>query len=469
MRLLLILLLPVCLFAQTGSLDLITGTWVNELETGGITRVSVHSDSTKTIVHMWGSCHPNDCDLGETDARLWNGIPVAILEKGFATSRMQLIPLTDGRMIVASETEYNDGSGRKDPGHAEFFRRFEVKPDSDEVLRARAVLRQTAETYRKLTSAYFEAVATNTRTTAKSEVRTVTREKIFLAAPNKTRVEFDGPGESYLLIDDGVSEWRVYPKSNEYLLQPQAAGSIPNGPLASYIVLDNIRGDPKIVGREEVLGTSCTVLGITMDHGVTERLWIDNSTHLVRKDIHNEVKYIQEIVFTKMRLGEAMASRTFMFDPASTNAKNRMELAHEAPETLIGKAAPTFSLHDLDGQTVELGALRGTPVLLDFWATWCGYCREALPSIELVHRGLKGKLAVFGIDDEEPELAREYLQKYGYTLPTLVDRKDEAVNLYHVNGWPTTVLIDRDGMVVFYGEDFESEKLRDALRSVGVW
>jgi len=74
------------------------------------------------------------------------------------------------------------------------------------------VLRQTAETYRKLTSAYFEAVATNTRTTAKSEVRTVTREKIFLAAPNKARVEFDGPGESYLLIDDGVSEWRIYPR-----------------------------------------------------------------------------------------------------------------------------------------------------------------------------------------------------------------------------------------------------------------
>jgi outer membrane lipoprotein-sorting protein len=366
MRLLLILLLPACLFAQTGSLDLITGTWVNEQETGGITRVSVRSDGARTIVHVWGLCHPNDCDIGETDARLWNGIPVAILEKGFVTSRMQLIPLTDGRMIVASESEFKDGSGRKDPGHADFFTRSELKPDSDEVLRARAVLRQTAETYRKLTSAYFEAVAKNTRTTAKSEVRTVTRERIFLAAPNKTRVEFDGPGESYLLIDDGVSEWRIYPKANEYLLQPQAPGSIPNGPLARYILLDNIRGDPKIVGREEAQGASCTILEITMDHGVTERLWIDNSTHFVHKDILNEVKYIQEIVFTKVRLGEATVSETFMFDPVSTNAKNRRELAHEAPETLIGKAAPTFSLHDLDGHTVGLGALRGTQVSTRF-------------------------------------------------------------------------------------------------------
>jgi peroxiredoxin len=82
---------------------------------------------------------------------------------------------------------------------------------------------------------------------------------------------------------------------------------------------------------------------------------------------------------------------------------------------------------------------------------------------------LKDKLAVFGIDDEEPELAREYLLKYGYTLPTLVDRKDQAVKLYHLNGWPTTVLIDREGKIAFYDEGFESEKLRDALRSVGVW
>jgi peroxiredoxin len=82
---------------------------------------------------------------------------------------------------------------------------------------------------------------------------------------------------------------------------------------------------------------------------------------------------------------------------------------------------------------------------------------------------LKDKLTVLGIDNEEAELAREYVHKYGYTLPTLVDRKDQAVNLYHVSGWPTTVLIDGDGKIVFYGEGFESEKLRDALRGIGLW
>jgi peroxiredoxin len=54
-------------------------------------------------------------------------------------------------------------------------------------------------------------------------------------------------------------------------------------------------------------------------------------------------------------------------------------------------------------------------------------------------------------------------------MPSLVDRKDEAVNLYHINGWPTTILINRDGKIALHQEDFEPEKLHDALRSVGVW
>jgi len=469
MRLLLILFLQACLFAQTGSLRLLTGTWINEHETGGLTQVTVRQDGARTIVHAWGSCQPTDCDLGETDADLWNGIPVAIWKHGFATTRMQLIPLPDGRMVVASESEFNDGSGRKDPGLAEFFRRQEIKSDSHEAIRARALLRQTAETYRSLPASYFAAVSTTTRKTARTEVRTVTQKKIFTASPDKIRIESDGPGESSLLIDDGVSEWIIYPQANEYTTHPQGQGLISPGLPSGYAQLGVIRGDPSIVGSEDVHGAGCTVVRIPLAHGATEQLWIDNTTHLVRKDTLDADKVKEETVFTAVRLGEAAPPDAFVYDPVATNAKNRIDLAKTAPETMIGKAAPDFSLRDLEGRTVDLRALRGQPVLLDFWATWCGYCLQALPSLELLHRGLKDKLAVFGIDNEEPEIAREYLQKHGYTLRTLVDRKDQAVSLYHVNGWPTTVLIDRDGKVVFYGDGLEPEKLHDALQGVSVW
>jgi len=165
-----------------------------------------------------------------------------------------------------------------------------------------------------------------------------------------------------------------------------------------------------------------------------------------------------------------LAAELFAYDPAKTGAQNRRALSHAAPESLAGQPAADFTLRDLDGRGVRLSGLRGKAVLLDFWGTWCGYCREELPNIEMLHRAMRDKgLLVFGVDAEAPELAREYLAKYGYTLPSLVDEHGVAAALYHVNSWPTTVLIDGQGKVAYYGEGLEPEKLRDALRKLGLW
>jgi cytochrome c biogenesis protein CcmG/thiol:disulfide interchange protein DsbE len=216
-------------------------------------------------------------------------------------------------------------------------------------------------------------------------------------------------------------------------------------------------------------GISCTVVKIDMNHGVSEQLWIDPATHLVRKELFNELTSKEEVTFTAVHIGELPSADAFTYEPRATKAKNRTEIAQAAPELLVGKTAPNFALRDLDGHVIDLKALRGKPVLLDFWATWCGFCLEELPTIEMLHRGMQDKVAVFAVDNEEPELPREYLRKYGYTLRSLVDGDNDAVNGYHVDGWPTTVLIDGEGKVVFYTVNFEPEKLRDALRSIGAW
>jgi outer membrane lipoprotein-sorting protein len=339
---LLLILLSACMFAQAESLDLLIGKWVNEHETEGVTQVSVRRDGGRTIVQAWGACVPIDCDLGQTDADLWNGIPVATWNHGFATVRMHLIPLPDRRMIVAVETEYKDGSGRKDPGHAEFFQHFEAKQESDEAVRARVLLRQTADAYRNLPSAYFEAISTHTRTATKTEVRTVTKEKIFSTPPNKLRVEFDSPGESYHLIADGVSEWTVYPKANEYRTNPQAKRPVANAPLSRYPLLDNIRGDPKIVESEDARTAGCSMVQITMDHGVTEQLWIDNSTHLVRKDVLDEGQSKEEIIFTLTRLGEPNTPETFAYvQPVQTQKIGRS--LHTEPRKHWSGSPPRIS------------------------------------------------------------------------------------------------------------------------------
>jgi peroxiredoxin len=464
---LLFLIVPTCLFAQVD----LTGSWINEnSQTGGVTQVTVRRDGVRTLAHVWGSCHPIDCDWGETETELWNGIPMAIWKHGFSTTRMQFIPQPDGRMLVAYRSEYHDESGRKDPGHAEFFARKETLAETPETIAARMLLRTVAETYRNLPAAYFEMVETVHRKTGKSEIRTITRNIWYFSPPDKMRSESTGERGAEVWIRDGRTTWAVYPDANEFSQTPQGKGAASGTIAGIYGVLDQGRGVPRIAGRERVAEADCTVVEIAMERDTRQKFWIDDATHLVRQDSLDSGSLQHELVYSVARLGEKFDPQLFVYDPAATHAQNRRQLAREAPATLVGKPAPDFTLRDLDGNEVRLSALRGKAVLLDFWGAWCGYCREALPGIEMIHRGLRDKgLLVFGIHSEAPEIAREYLQKYGYTLPSLVDRKEEAVQLYHLQGWPTTVLIDREGKVVYYGSGDEPQKLRDAIRAVGVW
>lgn len=468
---LLLLLLPACLLAQTAPTDPLAGSWINvNSATPNVSHVAVRHENNRIVVHVWGACQPIECDWGEVDAELWNGIPMAIWKQGFATRRMQFIPQPDGRMLLAYRSEYNDDSGRKDNGHAEFFTREEAARETPDAGAARAVLQQVAEAYRSLPAARFEVTQTIERRLEKSEVRSVTQETIFFRAPDKLRVETKGAGEPSVSIADGQTSWTVFPAANEYRSIPQGKGTALFPYLGSYGLLDKIRGVATIVGRERLDDADCTVIQMDLGRNVIQKLWVDNATHLIRKDVSDQGSQRRESVFHSIEPGAKMLQDLFVFNPASTQAQNRRQLAREAPETLKGKPAPDFVLSDLDGHEVRLSDLRGKPVLLDFWATWCGYCREALPSIELMHRGLEAKgLLVFGVDNEEPEIARAYLGKNGYTLRSLVDRQEEAVKLYRLEGWPTTVLIDREGKVAYYESGFEPEKLRDAIRALGVW
>ena len=188
-----------------------------------------------------------------------------------------------------------------------------------------------------------------------------------------------------------------------------------------------------------------------MGRNVIQKLWVDNATHLVRKDVSDEGSQKLESVFHFIESDAKLLPDLFVFNPASSQAQNRIQLAREAPATLKGKPAPDFTLSDLDGREVRLSDLRGKPVLLDFWATLVRLLPQGFAEYRVDARGLEAKgLLVFGVE-KEPEIARAYLGKNGYTLRSLVDRQDEAVKLYRLEGWPTTVLIDREGKVAYYG------------------
>ncbi len=122
----------------------------------------------------------------------------------------------------------------------------------------------------------------------------------------------------------------------------------------------------------------------------------------------------------------------------------------EAPK--VGSLSPDFSLQGLDGQTVRLADYRGNkPVLLNFWATWCGPCQIEMPHMQRAWQSVGGrdKVEMLMVDvGETPEKARDFLTRRGFTFTTVVDG-DQSVtsNKYNVFGLPTTFLIDRKGVI----------------------
>jgi peroxiredoxin len=116
-----------------------------------------------------------------------------------------------------------------------------------------------------------------------------------------------------------------------------------------------------------------------------------------------------------------------------------------------GKKAPNFRLEDLKGKKVELKHFKGKVVFLNFWATWCGPCKEEMPSMEALYNQFKEKDFVFlaiSADYEGMKPVKEFIEKQRYTFPVLIDPKCETLDLFEVKGIPTTFLIDKKGIMI---------------------
>lgn len=120
-------------------------------------------------------------------------------------------------------------------------------------------------------------------------------------------------------------------------------------------------------------------------------------------------------------------------------------------DRLVGKRAPDFSLAGIAGPTpTRLAGLAGQVVLVDFWATWCGACRESLPRLLEWQRayGPRG-LRLVGVSSEKPEVLRKFASGRELPFTVAVDPDDKVGATYHVPAIPMLVVIDRAGVVRF--------------------
>jgi cytochrome c biogenesis protein CcmG/thiol:disulfide interchange protein DsbE len=122
----------------------------------------------------------------------------------------------------------------------------------------------------------------------------------------------------------------------------------------------------------------------------------------------------------------------------------------DIPSPLVGRPAAAFSLTSFDGAPVDLAALRGRVVVVNFWASWCyPACYEEAPVLERGWRAYRDRgVVVLGIDiQDKDEAGKKFVKDFSLTFPNAPDRTGQVSVDYGVYGVPETFFIDRDGMI----------------------
>ena len=142
-----------------------------------------------------------------------------------------------------------------------------------------------------------------------------------------------------------------------------------------------------------------------------------------------------------------------------------------ASSGLEGQAAPDFALKSSTGENLRLSEYRGDVVMINFWATWCGPCRQEMPLLdELYTRYERVGFNLLGVNiDDDSRRAMQMIEELGVNFPVLFDARKEVSKLYEVEAMPVTVLVDREGNVRYVHHGYKpgyEEKYLDQVRSL---
>ena len=142
-------------------------------------------------------------------------------------------------------------------------------------------------------------------------------------------------------------------------------------------------------------------------------------------------------------------------------------LALGASAKEVSGQAPDFTLKSRSGENIKLSELRGEVVMINFWASWCGPCRQEMPLLDALYQRYQPMgFTILGVSvDEDVADAKRLLKEIPVTFPVLFDTDNKVADLYELVAMPSTVLVDRDGNMRFvhlgylpgYERDYEAQ------------
>ena len=371
-----------------------------------------------------------------------------------------------------------------------------------------ALLQQASQRYAQAKSYHLEEVE---ESNSRSELSRQWRKTLTMVAEtpgNRYHYEAHSANGSRIHVSDGKTEWNYDVENNAYTqraapvdgpatpknLMPADMGEFEARNLRQ--TLANFGGEYRAAEKlpDDVLSLDgrrvpCHVVKVRsqdlkkpMDPGAwaEETLWIEKDSGAIRKTVTRQhtPSLLAPAIFEDgditttypvAELDAPLADELFRFVPPQTAA-----LVDQLPnpftprgQDLTGKAAPEVTLKSADGKEVTLSSLRGKPVLIDFWATWCLPCVVSLPQMTTIYQQTKDKgLAFFSVDeDEDAKAAADFLAKKNIPWPNVHDG-GEIGKAFLQHGLPLTVLVDGQGKVVYYRTGYRDDGLSDLREAI---
>jgi peroxiredoxin len=141
-------------------------------------------------------------------------------------------------------------------------------------------------------------------------------------------------------------------------------------------------------------------------------------------------------------------------------------MSQAALSSTVDTQAANFTLKSNSGKNLRLSEMRGEVVLINFWASWCGPCRQEMPELEAIYQKYQSLgFTILGINvDKDRAMADKVINKTTLSFPILFDSDNAVTELYKVDAMPTTVMVDRNGKVRFihrgYKPGYEDEYVK---------